>query len=255
MLQHFIRLIHQINQRIHRFVHLAVVQAAHVEEVVLKGFRAHPRELTHALRRIAQDDPARLFDADVVVHLLGIQLVISLHPVLGDVAELIAVVAAAHADVAIHLVHESGVALRPNGEHLVGRALQKFALHLALRGEHKGHPARRVHRLDKERGELRVRARDVDPDLVAALHAAGIVDQIVRKSLLPCIMYHISLPPAYIIPLFGKKERVARSFLLIAESFTLCRCSRARPRSCGGRLCAPRLSRARDTDGGRSERG
>ena len=196
---HFIGLIHQINQRIHRFVHLAVVKAAHVEEVVLEGFRAHAGELAHAFGGVAQDHPARLFDADIVVHFDGVQLVVRLHSVLGDVGKFVAVVAAAHADVAVHLVHERRIALSPYLQHFVRCAFEQLAFYLAFGAEHKRHSARGVHRLYEQGSEFRPRARNVDPHLVALLYGAGVVHEIVCKNFLSVVMNHI-LPPDLLYP-------------------------------------------------------
>ena len=208
----FIRLIHQFNQRIHRFVHLAVIQAAHIEEIVLERFRAHPRKLAHSFRGIAQDDPTRLFHADVVMHLDGITLVVFLHPLFRDVGEFVAVVAAAHADVTVHLVHKIRVALRPYVEHFVACAFQHLALYLAVAYVHEGHPARGIYRLHQQGRERGIRARNVNPDLVALLHGAGIIHEIVCQDFLSVVMYH-KMPPRLLYPLPRHLQPLSRSLL------------------------------------------
>ena len=89
---HFIRAIHQINQRIHRIAHLLIVEAAYVEEVVLKRFGAHAGKLTHARSGVSQNNPTGVGDASVAVYGDAVSLVVLLHYALGQIAKLIAVV-------------------------------------------------------------------------------------------------------------------------------------------------------------------
>ena len=60
---YFVRLIHEVDERRHRFAHLLVVQTAYVEIEVFVRFCAHARELAHAFRGVAENDPFRLFHA------------------------------------------------------------------------------------------------------------------------------------------------------------------------------------------------
>ena len=69
---HLIGALHQLDQRIHRPAHGAVIQRADFEEEVLKGLCAHAGLLGHGGAGVAQHHPPRLGHADLHVNGLGI---------------------------------------------------------------------------------------------------------------------------------------------------------------------------------------
>ena len=205
----FIGLIYQFNKRFHRIVHFFVVQTAHVEEVVLEGFRAHSGKLTHTFGGITQNYPTGLFHADIVVDFDCVTLVVFLHAFFGNVAQFIAVSAAANADVTIHLFHERRVAFRPHIQHFVACARENFALDFVVADVHERHSARRINLTHEQGYERGVTARRVNPYFVAFCDFAGIVNQIFCKYTLSIVVYH-TFASSIIIP---PPTRFATSFL------------------------------------------
>ena len=161
---------------------------------------------------IAQDDPTRLFDADIVVDFDGVASVVALHFVVGDIAELVAVDAAAHADIAVHLVHESGVALSPKVELFGSGAAQDLAEDIAVAQVDEGHTARGVDLSHEQRGELGGTAAGVYPDLVSPAHATGVVDEVMSKHLLSVVVYHTVTSAKYYTPSARECNSVREDF-------------------------------------------
>ena len=189
---HFIRTIHQINQRIHSVAHFLIVKTAYVEEVVLKRFRAHRSELAHTRRGVSQNDPTRVRDASVAVHGDAVSLVVFLHYVFGHVGKFVTVVAAAYADVAVHLVHKIGVALRPHIQHLSRRAFENFLFESLVDYVEEGDSAVFVHFANDTRGQLLAAADCVNPNFVSLADVYGIVDEVVCQNFLPFVDNHNS---------------------------------------------------------------
>ncbi|MPM76545.1 hypothetical protein SDC9_123543 [bioreactor metagenome] len=120
---HLIRRLHKLFERLHGLVHLGVVEVANAEVVILKRLRAHIGHLCHARRRVTQNDPLCFLHADKRVHRMPVEAVVTFGILGRHVAHLRAVVAAANANVGLHLLHELCVDLGHELELLVRGAL------------------------------------------------------------------------------------------------------------------------------------
>ena len=85
---HLVRPVHQLDERRHRLVHLAVVEIAHLEVEVLERGGAHARHRAHALSRPAEHDPLCLGDPALVVHGVAVISAVRAHARVVDVARL-----------------------------------------------------------------------------------------------------------------------------------------------------------------------
>ena len=106
-------------------------------------------------------------DAPVAVYGDAVSLVVLLHYALGQIAKLIAVVAAAYADIAVHFIHKVGVALCPHIQHLCRRAFEDFLFKTLVDDVEEGDAAVFVHLADDACGQLFAASDCVNPYLVA----------------------------------------------------------------------------------------
>ena len=78
---HFVRALHQRDERLHSFVHFAVIEVADIEIEVLKGTRAFAGELCHRGVGIAKNDPLGVLYAQLGMHLMRVDgLIVVQHP-------------------------------------------------------------------------------------------------------------------------------------------------------------------------------
>ena len=124
---------HEIAERFHGLFHGAVIDAgADIEIEIFKSLGAHPRRLRHRAVRPAEHDPACLGHAHVLVHRRPPVPLVHRHLLLGHVAHLGDVVAAANADVALAGFHTLAFDLADELHLLVAGGAIQCALHLLL---------------------------------------------------------------------------------------------------------------------------
>ena len=156
-------------ERLHRPAHLGVIQRADVEVEILEGLGAHLRHLGHRGRGPAQDDPARLVDADVAMDLVPDALFVEFLLVHGHVGKLRDVGVAPEADVAGDALH---LLLFDLGDEvpLFGRAgVHQGAVDFVGLEQHDGPAARGAADADDLLGEIVGNVDGFDEHVLAGL--------------------------------------------------------------------------------------
>ena len=190
---HLVRPVHQLHEGRHRLAHLLIVETADVEVEILVCLGAHARELAHAFGRVAQDHPLGLFYPEFVVDGVGVILGIGLHRFAVRIRELVAVFAAANADICLHILHFHLVVFRHALEELDVAAFQNLAFDLIVAERDEGISARRKDLRNEQIDELIGHAGRLDEDVLPGLHFAGVIHQIFRQEFLPFIDDHTCL--------------------------------------------------------------
>ena len=204
---HAVGLFHERLEAVHGTIHFAVVQAAHIEIVILERLGAHVRHLRHGRGRIAKNDPLRFRHADAAVDGRPVIAHICVHVLRGDVGHFGSVAAAAHADVRLHLRHERAVDLGAELELRLVAVQQQLTIHGFVAHPKKGVAADAVHLFDERAGQILVAADGLDEDVFPFLQIAGVVHKVVRQ-FLDSRIKHDLVPPItirstwYIIPRF-----------------------------------------------------
>ena len=180
---HAVGPLEQLLQGVHGAVHFAVIQAADVEKVVLKGLRAHVGHLRHGGRGIAQDAPLGFGHADFAMYGRPVVGHIIVHLFCGHVGHFRGIAAAPHADVGLHPGHERAVHLGAQLQLLHGAVHDELAVHRLVAKPQEGNAAGAVRLLDERAGQVIIAADGFDQDVFALLQAAGVMNQVVGQLL------------------------------------------------------------------------
>ena len=174
-----IGLVHQRLQRLHARLELAVVERADVEVEILERLRAHAGELRHRRRRPAQHDPFRFLHPLVLhrAHFLRDQL----HLLGRHIGQLGDVVAAAQADVGVHLFHARELVNRGEIELPLRRFERELARDAAALDLGERNRACFSRGADERDRHLVRHVERLDQDRLVPLQSRGILDQQLRE--------------------------------------------------------------------------
>ena len=186
-------LVHNGFQLVHRPVHFAVIQSANVKIELFKGVCGHPCLFRHTFGGIAQHHPLGFVDAQFVMYGMRIQSVVNTRSFAVNIGQLVAVIAAAYADIRVHFSHSVRIVLRHQLRQLFRHTAPDGTSYTHILYGHKGVSADFVHFIDYGVDQHIVYAACLDQDLFALFQFAGIIYQYFRKFFYSGICHTVSL--------------------------------------------------------------